>query len=261
MAGYLREQVAAYLHTRPGPRVRLVIQERLLGNGHAVYAARASLQGPVLILFGDTIFRGDLRPALASPRAAVGVTKVKDGRTYGIVEMDPQGRVRRLWEKPDVPPTNLAVAGVFYFPQAQPLRMALEDLVTGGGQRHGEFWFVDAVQLMIDRGEPVTTFPVERFYDCGTVERLLAANRDLLAEGEETRPKDAAGWPGSRITAPCAIDPGAVVVDCDIGPFVTVAPSARLVRARIRDAVVHPGGVVENATIEGAIVDGPPPDG
>jgi glucose-1-phosphate thymidylyltransferase len=261
VAGYLREQVAAYLNARSGPRVRLVIQERLLGNGHAVYAARASLQGPVLILFGDTIFRGDLRRALGTPIAAVGVTEVRDGRTYGIVETDPQGRIRRLWEKPDRPPTNLAVAGVFYFPQAQPLRTALEDLVRSGGQRHGEFWFVDAVQLMIDRGEPVTTFPVERFYDCGTVERLLAANRDLLAEGKEIQSKDAGGWSGSRIIAPCAIDPGAVLVDSDIGPFVTVAPSVRLIRARIRDAVVHPGAVVENATIEGAIVDGPPPQG
>jgi hypothetical protein len=39
-----------------------------------------------------------------------------------------------------------------------------------------------------------------------------------------------------------------------------VAPGAHLVHARVRDAVVQPGAVVENATVEGAIVDGPPPE-
>ena len=260
VAGYLREQVAAYLSTRPGPPARLVIQERLLGNGHAVYAARASLDGPALVLFGDTIFRADLRRALHSDTATIGATEVSDGRTYGIVGVDRAGRVRRVVEKPEMPPSNLAVAGAFFFPRSEPLREALEDLVDRGGRRHGEFWFVDALQVMIDRGEPVTTFPVDRFYDCGTVERLLLANRELLADAARGAGESASGWPGSRITPPCAIGAGAVVVDSDVGPFVTVAPRARLVHARVRDAVVHPGAVVENTTIESAIIDGPDPE-
>jgi glucose-1-phosphate thymidylyltransferase len=248
-----------------------VVQERLLGNGHAVYVARASLDGPVLILFGDTIFRADLRQALRSDTATLGVTEVSDARTYGIAEVDREGRVRRLVEKPDAPRSNLAVAGVFFFPRPRPLREALEELVTGGGGRGGEFWFVDAVQRMLDRGEVVTTFRVDRFYDCGTVERLLSANRALLAEAEDAaggsavvRPGAARAertWPGSRIIPPCAVAPDATVIDSDVGPFVTVAPGARLVRARVRDAIVQPGAVVENATVEGAIVDGPPSGG
>ncbi len=260
VVGYLREQIAAYLRTRPGRPAHLVIQERLLGNGHAVYAARASLEGPVLILFGDTILKADLRLALEREVATIGVTEVSDARTYGVVEVDARGRILRLREKPEAPSSRLAVSGVYYFPDPRPLRGALEDLVTRGGQRRGEYWFADAVQLLIDRGEPVTTFPVDRFYDCGTVERLLRANRDLLAVGAGEARGAALRLPGSVITSPCAIAPGAVVADSRIGPFVTVAPGARVVRAQVSDAVVHPGAVLEDAVVEHAIVDEPAPE-
>ncbi len=260
VAGYLREQIAAYLRTRPGPPARLVVQERLLGNGHAVYAARACLDGPVLIQFGDTIPRADLRAAIHSDTAVIGVTEVEDGRAYGIAEVDGGGRVRRLVEKPAVPPGRLAVAGTYFFPEGRPLREALEDLVAGGAEaaRGGEFWFVDAIQRMIDQGEPVGTFPVARFYDCGTPDQLLTANRDLLAGTRDAGAR--AGEPvdvesGSVIVPPCAISPEAALRNARIGPFVTVAPRASITRARVRDAVVLPGAVIEGAVVEHAIVE------
>ncbi len=271
VAGYLREQIVAYLGTRPGPPPRIVVQEALLGNGHAVYVARAYLDKPVLVLFGDTIPVADLGVPLSRGTTAIGITEVEDGRAYGIVDASEDGRVRRIWEKPAIPPSRCAVAGAFFFPDARPLRDALEALVTAtGGAPGGEFWFVDAIQRMIDHGQPVGTFPVERFYDCGTAEQMLTANRELLAGAAVqpgghggADPSDAAGA-GTRVAAafsntvveaPCAISPEAAVVDAHIGPFVTVAPGARIVHARVSDAVVLPGAVIEDETIEHAIID------
>lgn len=156
VAGYLREQIAAYLRTRPGASARLVVQEPLLGNGHAVYAARAHLDGPVLVLFGDTIPRGNLRAAVQSRTAVIGVAEVEDARGYGIAEVDSRGRVRRLVEKPAVPASRLAVAGAYYFPEGRALRAALDELIAGGDRaaRGGEIWFVDAIQRMIEWGSP-----------------------------------------------------------------------------------------------------------
>ncbi len=303
VVGYLGEQIVAYLRTRHGPPPRIVVQEELLGNGHAVYAARAYLDGPVLVLFGDTIPIADLSAPLRTRTgaASIGVTEVEDGRAYGIVDVSDDGRVRRIWEKPAIPPSRCAVAGVFFFPGARPLRDALESLVTatggappvpgsarlpplaGGdpgslrdprprpaGPPGGEVWFVDAIQRMIDHGHPVETFPVDRFYDCGTAEQMLTANRELLAAAAVqpgghggADPSDAAGagthvaaaFSNTVIEAPCAVSPEAAVVDAHIGPFVTVAPGARIVHARVSDAVVLPGAVIEDETIEHAIID------
>jgi glucose-1-phosphate thymidylyltransferase len=180
--GHLGEQIAAYLEGRTDPRPRVAVQSPLGGNGDAVRAARADLDGPVLVVFGDTIVRGDLAPMCGGTSASIAVARVDDGRSYGIVEADAGGWVRRLWEKPAVPPSHDAVAGVFFFPDGRRLRRALDEAADRGlAGRDGEVWLTDVVQQMIDRGERVRAFRVEAFYDCGTPERLAEAERALRA--------------------------------------------------------------------------------
>jgi len=182
VVGHLGDQIAAYLDTRPAPRPRVVVQSPLGGNGDAVRAAREYLDGPLLVAFGDTILRGDLAPACRGDFAAIAVARVEDGRSYGIVETDRDGWVRRLWEKPAEPPSYDAVAGTFVFPEGRRLREALDETAAAGARgRDGEVWLTDIVQRMIDRGERVRTFRVEAFYDCGTLERLAEADRALRA--------------------------------------------------------------------------------
>lgn len=186
VVGHLGEQVAAYLDTRPGPKPKVVVQSPLRGNGDAVRAARDYLEGPLLVAFGDTIVRGDLTPACRGGVAAIAVARVEDARSYGVVEVDRDGWVRRLWEKPAVPPSHDAVAGTFVFPEGRRLRDALDEMADRGlAGRDGEVWLTDVVQHMIDRGERMRTFRVEAFYDCGTPERLAEAERALrAADGE-----------------------------------------------------------------------------
>ena len=180
VVGHLGDQIAVYLDTRPAPRPRVVVQSPLGGNGDAVRAAREYLDGPLLVAFGDTILRGDLAAARRGEVASIAVARVEDGRSYGIVETDADGWVRRVWEKPAEPPSHDAVAGTFVFPDGRRLREALDEMAArGAGGRDGEVWLTDVVQRMIDRGERVRMFRVEAFYDCGTLERLAEAERAL----------------------------------------------------------------------------------
>ncbi|HEV2440144.1 MAG TPA: nucleotidyltransferase family protein [bacterium] len=181
VVGHLGEQIAAYLESRSGPRARVVVQSPLGGNGDAVRAARQYLDGPLLVAFGDTIVRGDLAPACRAGVASIAVARVDDGRSYGVVESDAEGWVRRLWEKPALPPSHDAVAGTFVFPEGRRLREALDEMEHEAAGRDGEVWLTDVVQHMIDAGERVGMFYVEAFYDCGTPERLAEAERALGA--------------------------------------------------------------------------------
>jgi glucose-1-phosphate thymidylyltransferase len=180
VVGYLGDQIEAYLATRPHPVPRAVVQRVLGGNGDAVRAAADYLDGPVLVTFGDTILRGDLGRVLGGPDGVIVVARVEDTRGYGLVEVDAEGRVRRLWEKPAVPPSCDAVAGTFVFPNGRRLQQALEEMARQGGTgRDGEVWLTDVVQHMIERGERFRVVRLEAFYDCGTPERLDEAERAL----------------------------------------------------------------------------------
>lgn len=201
VVGHLGEQIAAYLNGQPDPKPRVVVQSPLGGNGDAVRAARAYLDGSLLVLFGDTIVRGDLAAMCRGNSASIAVARVEDGRSYGIVEADAKGWVRRLWEKPAVPPSHDAVAGVFFFPEGRRLREALDDAADRGlAGPDGELALTDVVQHMIGRGERVRIFAVEAFYDCGTLERLAEAEAAMRRDSVENGTCGSSG--GSRQSDP-----------------------------------------------------------
>ena len=47
---------------------------------------------------------------------------VSDPQRYGVVGFDAEGRVREIIEKPEVPPSNYAVTGLYFLDGTAPAR-------------------------------------------------------------------------------------------------------------------------------------------
>jgi glucose-1-phosphate thymidylyltransferase len=250
VVGYLSEKIEEYVRERYSFRAHFVHQDEPMGNGHAVYLARQYLADPTLIVFGDTIFQADLRAAAALSHSAIGVHRVADPRAFGVVEMDGDGMVQHLWEKPEVPPSDLAAVGVYLIQHPVPLRRALERLVGEHHMVDGEYWLADALQMMIDAGEKLKTFSIEQWYDCGTPEALLQANRALL----DHNPPAPVSIPGSVIIPPSSIAETAVVEGSILGPYATVADGARVINAVIRESIINANARAENVLLEHSII-------
>lgn len=254
VVGYLGEMIEAYARERYGRlRLHFVPQGEPLGNGHAVYVAREHLDGaPVLVIFGDTIIKGDLAGLVQGRQSLAGVKEVDDPRRLGIVELDKDGYVRKFIEKPQHPPTNLALIGVYYIRNSTALRDALDRLVREDRKVRGEYWLADGLQLMVDAGERMRTFPMEHWYDCGTAEALLQANRDLLELAPPSSPT--VNVNESIVISPSFVSPAAVVEGSIIGPHVSIAEGARVVNSVIRDSIVNANALVEGALLEHSLV-------
>jgi glucose-1-phosphate thymidylyltransferase len=74
----------------------------------------------VALILGDNIFHGiGLGRQLAQHSnlngAQIFAYQVSDPENYGVVEIDPQGRVVSLEEKPNKPKSNLAVPGLYFY--------------------------------------------------------------------------------------------------------------------------------------------------
>ncbi len=252
VVGYLGDQVQAWVRQRyPRLEAAFVDQGDPLGNGHAVYVAREHFGGgPVLILFGDTIVRAHLPDLLARPESVAGVKVVDDPRRFGVAELDAEGFVVRLVEKPQVPASNLAVIGLYLVHNAALLRESLERMVRERRQQRGEFWLVDALQLVLDAGERMRPFAITHWYDCGTIEALLQANRELLTLDDPPAPL----LPDAVLIPPVAIAAEAEVIRSVVGPYVSVGAGARISRAVVRDSIVHPGATIEEAVVTSTVV-------
>lgn len=250
VVGHLREKVEEFVRTHYRLRVHVVEQAEQLGNGHAIYVAREHLDGDgVLIIMGDTIIKADLPRVLALDASAIGIREVSDPRRFGVVEVS-DGRVRRLVEKPEVPTSNLAIVGVYLIRNPRLLGTCLERLVDEGRQVRGEYWLADALQMMVEAGEPMQTFRISGWYDCGTPEALLEANRELLTSERVATPPP----PGSVVLAPSFVDPSAQIEGSVIGPFTSVAEGARVTNSVVRDSIVNAAATLDGVLLEHSII-------
>jgi glucose-1-phosphate thymidylyltransferase len=252
IAGYMGERVVGYVRgAYPSLATEVVDQPERLGLGHAVSLAEPHApSGPILVVLGDTLFEADLGSVLAKGESSIGVKAVEDPRRFGIVETGPGGRVVRMVEKPEHPTSNLAITGVYYFADGAPLFAALRELQRKDRRTRGEFQLTDAMQLMIERGETITTFPIVGWYDCGKTETLLETNRILL----EKRGGDTPAIAGSVTHGPVWVSANAVVEGCILGPHVSVAAGARLRHAVVRDSIINENARVEEVLLEGSVV-------
>src|SRR4030067_1012179 len=216
VVGYLGDQVRAWVQERyPDREATFVDQGDPLGNGHAIYVAREYFdEGPVLILFGDTIVRAHLPDLLARPESVAGVKVVDDPHRFGVADLAARGSVARLGEKPEVPPSNLAVIGLYLIRNAPLLRESLERMVRENRQQRGGDWLGGALQLRLDAGERMRPFAIPHWYDCGTIEALLRANRELLTLDDPPAPL----LPDAVLVPPVAVSPEAQVSRSGGGP-------------------------------------------
>ena len=252
VVGYMGEQIEAWARAQYGGLVlHFVTQPQAQGNGHAVYVAREYLDGaPALVIFGDTIIKGDVAGLLHSTRSMAGVKEVDDPRRLGVVELDGAGNVRRIIEKPQSPPSHMAVIGAYFIKNTSVLRAALERLVREDRRMRGEFWLADALQLMVDAGERMGTFPIKHWYDCGTVDALLEANRDLLALAPPPIPAAVA----SQVIPPSSVSPSAVLEGSVVGPHASIGDGARIIHSVVKDSIINAHALLEGARLEQSVV-------
>jgi glucose-1-phosphate thymidylyltransferase len=97
------------------------------GLAQAYIIADDFLDGaPSAMVLGDNIFFGHGLPKLMADAAPEGATvfgyQVVDPERYGVVDFDGDGTVKRIIEKPDVPPSNFAVTGLYFVDGTAPAK-------------------------------------------------------------------------------------------------------------------------------------------
>lgn len=244
-----------------GVRFEYILQDPPKGLAHAVKVSRPFLgEEPFVMYLSDNLFEHGVRsfvdafdPA-AGVNAVLALVPVPDPRALGVAVVE-NGRITRLVEKPAVPPSNLAVAGVYVFDSR------IHEVIDGlEPSARGEYEITDAIQRLIERGHQVAPVQVEGWWkDTGKAEDILDANRLMLAGlrgrvgGEvenseligEVVVEEGAVVRDSKIFGPVLIAAGTVVEKAYIGPFTTLGRDVV-----IRDAELEYSAVGDGSTIE-----------
>ncbi len=238
IVGYMGDQAETYIKENyPNLESHFVVQEEMRGQSHAIYLAREYLCGPTIVAFVDTLIETDLSfLADEKAEAVVCVKPVPDPRRFGVAEVDSEGWVKRLIEKPKEMSNNLAVVGFYYFKESKELLKAIEEQMQRNVQIKNEFFLADAVNIMLERGLKMRTHPVDIWLDAGTPETLLETNRYLLDHGRDNS-EEVAHRKGVVVVPPVFVHPSAEVRNSIIGPYVSLGAGCLVDSCIIRDSI------------------------
>jgi glucose-1-phosphate thymidylyltransferase len=255
VVGYLGDQIEAYVsRAYPHLQARYVEQREMLGQSHALWLARDTLRGPMLMIFVDTLIEADLRRLADETSQAVAfVQEVPDPRRFGVAEVGPEGRVRRLVEKPTDVSNNLAVVGLYYFREATELLAAIEEQMGRGTQLKGEYYLTDAINVMLEHGLQMRVEPVAVWMDCGKPEALLETNRYLLDHGRDNS-AEVSRRPHVVVLPPVYVDPTAEVRYAVLGPHVTIGAGCIVERSVLKDSIIDDGSHIHDTMLSASLI-------
>ncbi len=230
VVGYKEETIREYFGEKfNGVRIRYVRQAKQLGTAHALLSAEHLLDDRFLMLNGDTIVFADEIKKLLDCELAIAVKRVDNPEDYGVVEVE-GGFVKKIIEKPDVPPTDLINAGIYVFTD-EILKFVKETKVSV----RGEYEITDSITAAVKSGLMFRAVEIENWIDVGYPWDLLEANKILLSRVE--RRIEGEVEEGAVIKGNVVIEEGSVVMsgayivgptvigkNCRIGPNCYIRP-------------------------------------
>lgn len=248
--GHLGEMIKDYISkTYPELQADFVEQKEMLGLGHAIYVSAPTFdEKEIFIILGDTVFDVQLTDVFKNKQSALGVKLVEDPSRFGVAVVE-NGFITKLIEKPKTPVSKLALVGLYYISDAGKLVKALNELVEKDIRTKGELQLTDALQIMIESGEKLKTFPVEGWYDCGKPETLLTTNQHILEQDHIHIDLKTV-----LINQPVYIAPSAIVSNSVIGPFTTISEGCVIKDSVIRNSIIGDNARVEKAMLEASII-------
>lgn len=242
--------------------VTYIMQEEPLGLAHAVKVARPFLKdSPFVMYLGDNLLKEGIKESVKSFKsekqdALIYLKKVDNPSAFGVAQLDKNGNIIRLVEKPKRPISNLALVGVYLF--SPKIHKSIDGIKPS---RRGELEITDAISKLIKMGGTVKYHILDGWWlDTGKKDDLLAANTaildDYLEEDIQTQAIERSSISGrirtekgtkiinSTIRGPVAIGKNALIRRSFIGPYTSIGDNVKIIDSVIEHAVILEGAEV-----------------
>jgi glucose-1-phosphate thymidylyltransferase len=242
--------------SRWNAQITYIFQAEPLGLAHAVKTAQDFLgDSPFLMFLGDNLIQGGVVQFVKQfqrrvPDASILLKEVRETHLFGIAELDGQGQVIYIEEKPKQPRSNLAVIGIYIF-----LPVVHEAIAQIKPSWRGELEITDTIQKLIDSGKRVESHTLDGWWlDTGKKDDILEANRVVL---DDLLKRDVKGEVDatSQIVGRIELREGA-----EIESSIIRGPASIAEKCQIKNSFIGPftsigaGTVIHNSSIEHSVI-------
>ena len=242
--------------------IEFLYQGEPKGLAQTVLVAEDFLDDDFVMYLGDNILKGGIvehakRFSNLDPDSMVMLTQVDEPQRFGVAEFDSNGKIKRLIEKPEIPPSNYALVGIYFFKHV--IIDACHEIEPSW---RNELEITDAIQWLIENGYRVEFSLVSSWWkDTGKPEDILEANRLIL---DDIMPMNMGTADNSRIIGravldsgtsinnsiikgPCCIGQDCEITDSYIGPYTSIGKGCQIRDTEIEDSIIMEGSNIMNA--------------
>jgi glucose-1-phosphate thymidylyltransferase len=162
---------------------------------------------------------------------------VDDPRDFGVAEIEENGTISRVVEKPQIPKSNMALVGIYKIRETEALFSCLENNIRNQITSYGEYNLTDAIECMIANGVKFESFKVQNWFDAGKKETLLESNAKLLKKfGSNIAPDH--NLENTIVIHPVNIASGCTIKNSIIGPNVAIGEKTIINYSILKDSII-----------------------
>ena len=265
------EEIAFVIHKDFGPKVpedlkaiastlnargTIYYQKQPLGTAHAIMSAKASMTGPIVVAYADTLFRADFNLDTEAD-SVIWVKQVADPGAFGVVKLNDKGEITGFVEKPKEWVSDLAIIGIYYFKQGEVLREELQYLLDNNITKGGEYQLTDGLENMKQKGLRFVPGKVAEWMDCGNKAVTVETNIKMLGFLHQDGKKlvsDSVILKDTQIIPPCYIGAHVRIKNATVGPYVSLGDHTTVEDSIVKNSLIQAHTHIKNANLDQAMI-------
>ena len=259
--GYKGEQIKEYVEAKEYNFKSIFIEQKeLMGQAHAVKMAEKYINSDILIWFVDTISDANLNDLSLikdnnNLTGAIYVKEVSNPKRFGQVKEE-NGIVTEIKEKADPPISPLVNIGLYYVKDYKLMLNSIDELINNDAKKKGEFYLMDAFEIMISNGAKFKTLLINDWFDCGMPDVVLETNKYLLSKNSQSVSYNVKKDESSNviINEPVFIHPTAKISNSNIGPYVSIGENVVISDSKIENSIIMDNCVIAKSEIDESII-------
>lgn len=249
-----------------GVRITYVEQDSPRGISHAIRLCKDFIKNEKFLVFlGDNIIQKSITEFVknfqeSDVAASIFLCRVENPSRFGIADVK-DGKIIKIMEKPENPPTNLAVTGIYLL---TPLIFQIIDRLKPSWRN--ELEITDALQMLLEEGHKISYNMITDYWkDTGTPDDIIHANMailekmtpyfhgikedDVIISGTVMVGINTVIKKGSSLRGPIIIGNNCVIdSNTHIGPNTSIGNNSKLSNCHIDNSII-----MENCNITGDI--------
>ncbi len=238
-----------------GAKGTIYYQKEALGTAHAIYCAKESLEGNVVVAFADTLFKADFQLD-STQEGIIWVQQIADPRAFGVVKLNAANEITDFVEKPQEFVSDLAIIGIYYFRDGAYLREEIKFLLDNDIKDKGEFQLTNALENMKQKGTKFFPGKVTEWLDCGNKDATVYTNQRVLEfiKEEKNLVSATASLLNSTVIHPCFIGENVKIENSVIGPHASIGNNTNIKNSVIENSIIQQNTSIMDAVLSNAMI-------